>query len=87
VGIIRGNPSALGVAIGYAVFMSLAIVVGNINGFLTGEWRGASGRSVRWIVTGIAILVFGVSVLAAGNYMQGKYQAKTAAVKAAEQTQ
>ncbi|MHC4517563.1 MAG: L-rhamnose/proton symporter RhaT [Planctomycetota bacterium] len=60
----------LGVGVGYAVFMSIAIIVGNVNGFLTGEWRGASRQSVRWIAAGIAILIIGVSVLAKGNIMR-----------------
>lgn len=57
----------LGVSVGYAAFMSLAIIVGNIHGFRTGEWKGASGQSVRWILTGIAILIVGVCLLAYGN--------------------
>jgi L-rhamnose-H+ transport protein len=77
-GIGASKLGALGVAVGYAIFMSFAIIVGNINGFLTKEWKGASGQSIRWIATGILILVIGVSVLATGNYMQGEYQKKTA---------
>ncbi len=71
----------LGVAVGYAVFMSFAIIVGNVNGFLTGEWKGASRKSVGWIAAGIAVLVAGVSVLTTGNYMseQAKAKAKPAA--------
>ncbi|MDD4872254.1 MAG: L-rhamnose/proton symporter RhaT, partial [Kiritimatiellae bacterium] len=75
-GIGASKLGALGVAIGYAVFMSFAIIVGNINGFLTHEWKGASSGSVRWIVAGICVLVLGVSILATGNYMQGEYQKK-----------
>jgi len=63
----------LGGAVGYAVFMSFAIIVGNINGFLTGEWAGASRRSVGWIAAGILVLVAGVSTLATGNY-QGQVE-------------
>jgi len=61
---------ALGVGVGYAVFMSFAIIVGNVNGFLTGEWKGAGRRSVRWIAAGIAVLIIGVSVLATGNILK-----------------
>jgi L-rhamnose-H+ transport protein len=68
---------ALGIAVGYAVFMSFAIIVGNINGFLTGEWKGASRRSTIWIAAGILALVAGVSVLTTGNYMHGKAQTAT----------
>jgi len=77
-GIGASKLGALGVAIGYAVFMSFAIIVGNVNGFLTKEWKGASSASVRWIATGILILVIGVSVLATGNYLQGEFQKKIA---------
>jgi len=59
----------LGVSVGYAVFMSFAIIVGNVHGFRTGEWKGASRRSVAWIVAGIAILVAGVCILGLGNAM------------------
>ncbi|MDP6523248.1 MAG: L-rhamnose/proton symporter RhaT [Kiritimatiellia bacterium] len=61
----------IGAAVGYAVFMSFAIMVGNVNGFLTGEWKGASKQSVNWIIGGIVVLMLGVSVLARGNYMHG----------------
>ncbi len=71
VGASRLGP--LGVAVGYAVFMSFAIIVGNINGFLTKEWKNAGAGSVRWILAGIAVLILGVSLLATGNYLQGQY--------------
>lgn len=53
----------LGFAVGYPIFISFAIIIGNMNGFLTGEWRGAGTRAVMWILAGIAILIAGVSVL------------------------
>jgi len=61
----------LGVPVGYPIFMSFAIMVGNFHGFRTGEWKGASRTSVTWIVVGIAILVLGVCLLAQGIAMQG----------------
>jgi L-rhamnose-H+ transport protein len=74
----------LGVAIGYAAFMSFAIILGNVNGFLTKEWKGASRESIGWIVAGIATLVIGVSVLAKANLMSGEYQKKLKAKAAAD---
>lgn len=59
----------LGVAVGYPVFMSLAIIVGNAHGFRTGEWSGASRGSILWIVAGIALLIAGVCLLAQGLAM------------------
>ena len=76
------NMGNLGVSIGYAAFMSFAIIVGNIHGFRTGEWKGAPKDSVKWVAAGIAILVIGVSILAVGKGMEDA-QAR-AAKKAAE---
>lgn len=59
----------LGVAVGYPVFMSFAIIVGNVHGFRTGEWKGASRQSVAWIVAGIVLLIAGVCLLAQGKAM------------------
>ncbi len=59
----------LGVSVGYAVFMSFAIIVGNVNGFLTGEWKGASRKSINWIIGGIGVLIVGVCILAKANTM------------------
>jgi L-rhamnose-H+ transport protein len=63
------NIGDLGVSVGYAAFMSFAIIVGNFHGFRTGEWKGASGESIRWIAIGILLLVIGVSILAVGKHM------------------
>jgi L-rhamnose-H+ transport protein len=59
----------LGLSIGYAIFMSFAIIVGNVHGFRTGEWKGASRQSIGWIAAGIAILIVGVCLLSAGSYI------------------
>jgi L-rhamnose-H+ transport protein len=63
------NLGKLGVPVGYPVFMSFAIIVGNIHGFRTGEWKGASRQSVTWIVAGIILLIIGVCILAGGKTM------------------
>jgi glucose uptake protein GlcU len=65
------NLGDLGVSVGYAAFMSFAIIVGNFHGFRTGEWKGASPQSVKLIIIGITVLVVGVCVLATGNSMAG----------------
>ena len=59
----------LGVSVGYAAFMSFAIIVGNFHGFRTGEWKGASPQSIKLIVMGIGVLVLGVAILALGKSM------------------
>ena len=57
----------LGVAVGYAIFMSFAIIVGNINGFLTKEWVGACRKSIVLMLAGIFILIAGVCTMSYGN--------------------
>ena len=69
----------LGISVGYAAFMSFAIIVGNIHGFRTGEWKGASRKSIAWIVAGIAILIIGVCIMAKGNHMRESRPAQASA--------
>jgi len=71
-----GRLGSLGVPVGYPAFMSFAIIVGNIHGFRTGEWKGASRKSIQWIVAGIVVLILGVVVLAQGNNMAQKAKNK-----------
>lgn len=73
VGVPKLGTQTFGAAIAYPVFMTFAIIVGNINGFLTKEWKGASKQSIYWIITGITILIIGVSVFAKGSAMKGQY--------------
>jgi len=80
-GWVRLGP--LGVPVGYPAFMSFAIIIGNVHGFRTGEWKGASRRSVHWIVAGILVLILGVIVLAQGNAMQQAAAARKAKPAAA----
>lgn len=68
-GLGAGRLGKLGGSVGYAAFMSFAIIVGNIHGFRTGEWKQASPRSVKWIVAGIVVLIVGVCLLAKANAM------------------
>ena len=60
----------LGVSVGYTVFMAFAIIVGNLNGFLTGEWRNAGKPATRWICAGIAVLVIAVCILGYGKGLE-----------------
>jgi len=74
VGVPKLGTQTFGAAVAYPVFMSFAIIVGNVNGFLTREWKGASKQSIYWIITGIIILIVGVSILAKGNAMHSEYE-------------
>lgn len=59
----------LGTSVGFGLLFTGMMLVGNLHGFITGEWKGASGVSKRWIALGIAGLVLGICVLSLGNFM------------------
>ena len=60
----------LGVSLGYAVFMSFGIIFGNINGFLTGEWKGASRQSIQWMICAILVLIAASGLMGIANALQ-----------------
>lgn len=59
----------LGTSVGFAVFASGIMVVGNVSGFVTREWRGVKKTVVVKMIAGIALIVLGICVLARGNAM------------------
>lgn len=59
----------LGTSVGWAVYMAFTLLVANIFGFMTGEWRGAPPRSRRILLAGLSVLVAAIVVLAIGNSM------------------
>ena len=68
-GLGAGMLGGMGVSVGYTVFMAFAIIVGNFNGFLTGEWRNAGKAARGWIYSGILVLVVAVCILGIGKGM------------------
>ncbi len=61
----------LGTSVGWAMNIALSLLVANIFGFITGEWNEASGRSIRRLYAGLAILLGSIVLLAAGSSMTG----------------
>jgi L-rhamnose-H+ transport protein len=60
----------LGTSVGWGIMQIMQIVVGNLSGFLTGEWKLAGVKSVRWMLAGVAVLVIASTIMAYGNYIQ-----------------
>jgi hypothetical protein len=58
---------ALGTSVGFAIFQSGSLLIGNGLGIFTGEWKGASAASKTWLATGLAILIGGIICVAVGN--------------------
>jgi L-rhamnose-H+ transport protein len=54
----------MGPILGWPLFMSMIIISSNVWGFLTGEWRAASKKTVGIVLEGIIFLILGFCVLA-----------------------
>ena len=57
----------LGTSVGWAVYTASSLIVPNLFGFLSGEWRGTSARSIKALVWGLFVLIVAMIFLAWGN--------------------
>ena len=67
----------LGTSLGFAVFLSLSILVANLMGFITKEWKGVGRKPVTWILAAMAVLVISVCILGYGNSLREKTDQQT----------
>ena len=56
-----------GAVVGWPLFISLSIVVGNVWGLWRGEWRGAPVAARRLLNLGLLVLIIAVTVVALSN--------------------
>jgi len=57
----------LGTTVGFAVMISASIIIANLFGFVTGEWKTAVRSSIRLLYLGLMVLIIAVLILAYGN--------------------
>ncbi len=57
----------LGPSVGFAILFSGMLLVGNVLGFITGEWKGTSATGRFWIAACMFLLILGIGVLGVGN--------------------
>jgi L-rhamnose-H+ transport protein len=57
----------LGTSVGFAVMISASIILANLFGFFTGEWKTAVTSSIRTLYLGLIMLIIAVLILAYGN--------------------
>jgi type II secretory pathway component PulL len=43
------------------------VLIGNGLGFMTGEWKGASSESKKWLALGLTVLIVGIVIVSIGN--------------------
>ena len=56
-----------GIIVGWPLFISLSIVVGNLWGLWRGEWKGASSKAKSLLYKGIAVLIVAVIIIGISN--------------------
>lgn len=57
----------LGTSVGFAIFQSGSILIGNVLGFMTGEWKQADRTSKGYLAAGITVLLIGIVIVSVGN--------------------
>lgn len=57
----------LGAVVGWPLFMSMSLITSNALGWVSGEWKGAPPRALRFAVAGIAVLIIAITVIALGG--------------------
>jgi hypothetical protein len=57
----------LGTSVGWVFNIALSLLVANILGFITREWKGAPKASTRTLFVGLSVLVVAMGILAYGN--------------------
>ncbi len=59
----------LGVVVGWPLFISLSIAVGNVWGLWRGEWKGSTPGARRLLNLGLGVLMVAIVVLATSNLL------------------
>jgi L-rhamnose-H+ transport protein len=66
-GIASSLLSTLGTSVGWALLMSLMILISNLSSVLTGEWEN-SNKALRYQLISISILIIGISIIGFSLY-------------------
>lgn len=61
------NLGRLGNIVGWPLFISLSIIVGNLWGIWRGEWKGTPARARKKLYTGIGVLIFAKILFGVSN--------------------
>jgi L-rhamnose-H+ transport protein len=62
------NLGKLGTTIGWLILMSFTVIVGNLWGVVTGEWKDAPQNAKRKMITGLIILLLSVVLVAVSKF-------------------
>jgi len=57
----------LAASIGWPILMITSIVMGNLCGLITGEWKGAGSKPLMTMAAGLAVLLIAICLIGMGN--------------------
>ena len=61
----------LGTTIGWLILMAVTVLVGNLWGLATGEWKQAPKKAQRRMIQGLLVLVCSVILVGLGKLLLG----------------
>ena len=70
-GIGTAKIGALGTSIGWALFQGPTIIIANLSGLVTGEWKNSGAKAVRVMLSGVIAILIGIIIVAMGNVIGG----------------
>ncbi len=59
----------LGPSVGWALFIGMMVISSNISGYLTGEWKSADNKTLKYMVASIGLIISALSLIGYGNYI------------------
>lgn len=62
---ILGN---LGPSVGWALFIGMMVISSNISGYLTGEWKSADNKTLKYLFVSIGLIILALLLIGYGNY-------------------
>ena len=68
-GMAAASLGKLGPSIGWAILMGVAIFWANILGVFTGEWKGASRKTLCVMTVGLVVLLGGICIVGWAKYL------------------
>jgi len=59
----------LGASMGWAIMLSVMLITANLEGFFSGEWKGASREAHGFLLSGIVTLLLAIGVVGYANHL------------------
>ena len=58
----------LGPSVGWALFIGMMVISSNFSGYITGEWKAVSLKTLKYLFAGIGLIILALISIGYGNY-------------------